>query len=105
MGVAIVVWAAGWGATARLIGAEDLAEALATLVAFAVEGVAGACWVPAVAGPVTFGVFAVVAGSEESSLAISAALSLTGLGTGYSFGIDPSCAYVYTLPVASWSEM
>ena len=56
------------------------------------EGVAGAFWVPAVAGPVTFGILAVVAGSEESSLAIWAALSLTGLGTGYSLGIEPSCA-------------
>ena len=50
-------------------------------------------------GPVGAGVIGAAA-PWRSALAVT----LTGLGTGYVLGIDPSCAYVYTLPVASWSS-
>src|SRR5437763_11580429 len=70
------VGVAGWVVLAGVTGRE-IGPLLASLVALAVLGGAGACWVPAVAGCVGAG-----PAGARSALAIEAALTLTGLGTG-----------------------
>ncbi len=83
--------------TGSVIGAEDFVSR----VAVAVLGVGVVCCAPAVAG--AFG----AAGSFgiDNSRAISAAVSLTGLGTGYIAGISPNPAYVKMFPVASCNSI
>ena len=68
---------------------SEIGDFETSLVAFAVEGGAGACWVPALAGARGAGVV-----GATSALAICAADSATGFGTGYSLGTDPRLAYV-----------
>ena len=63
---------------------SEIGPLFAARDAFAALGGAGACCCPAVAGPVGFGV---AAPGCESSFAISPAVTVTGLGTAYSFGI------------------
>ena len=70
------VGVAGCVVVAGVTGSE-IDVLLASLVALAVLGGAGACCVPAVAGPVGAG-----ADGPRSALAIEFAVTLTGLGTG-----------------------
>ncbi len=68
---------------------SEIGVFLAPLAAFAVLAVGAAVCEPAVAA-------CLVADDDgaSSALAIEVELTLTGLGTGYSAGIDPRFAYV-----------
>src|SRR5579884_704983 len=96
--VLALLWETYVGCGAAELGAgvtgSEMGALAASLVAL-VEVRLPVCWVPAVAGAVGLAVpDPVEVVGSESCLAICEAVTDTGLGTGYSLGIEPRSAYV-----------